>query len=108
MIFSINQGKFPLFYVMTLASFILNIVAFLFLWFYIFDSKKFSLHFISLLLIARIIVDILGHSYEFITIKSLYYQLETDATLTAINLIAWMIPSYIAMIDYIFQKNKSI
>lgn len=106
LIFSINQGHFPIFYIFAIASVLLNIAAFFFLYFYLSGFRKFSIPFISFMLIARIIIDIFGHSYEFMTIKSLYYQQQSDAWLTLINLLAWILPSYIAMGDYIAQKIK--
>lgn len=106
LIMSINQGHFPAVYVLSIASLILNTAAFIFLWFYVFDSKKFSFHFILLLLIARVYCDFLGHSYEFNTIKSLYYQSETAARIAGANLFFWILPSYLAMGDYIIKKIK--
>ena len=107
MIMGVNQQHFPSAYILTIASFILSVFTLIFLWLYTFNIKKFSALFILLIIAARIVCDLLGHSYEFNTIKSLYYQSESAAWIAAANLFFWLLPSYLAMGDYVIQKIKS-
>jgi len=104
MIFSVNQDLWPFPYLSTISSLILSIFTIGFLWFYTLNKKFFSAAFISVITIARLISDIGGYSYEWNTIQALFYQSAITSHLAAINLILWILPSYLAMGDYIVKK----
>ncbi|MEW5894366.1 MAG: hypothetical protein AB1650_01170 [Candidatus Omnitrophota bacterium] len=107
MIFSINEGWVPTSYIFTIASVVLNIAMFILLWFYIFEKRFFSVSFIVLILISKIISDSLGHSFELNIIKSLFYESNILAWQVSINLFLWLLPSYLALADYIVKKMKT-
>jgi hypothetical protein len=106
MVMSVNSGHVPSAYLFTIASLVLNVATLIFLWFYIFNARCFSASFILTFILARIPCDLLGHSYEFNTIKALYYQSESAAISAGFHLFFWMLPSYLAMGDYVLRKLK--
>jgi len=106
-ILSVHQGLWPITYILTLASLLLNTTTAILLYFYIINRKIFSFSFILFATFFRLISDIFGYSYEWNSIRALFYESSSAAILAALALVLWIIPSYLAMADYLCQKQKS-
>jgi len=106
MIFHINNDLFPSGYVFTIAAILLNGFAFLFVWLYIIGSRYFSADFIVVMVLLRLTCDLFGSSYEWATVQSLYVQSRSLGINTGINFISWLLPSYLAMMDYIIRRVR--
>lgn len=105
-IMSINMNHLPILFIFTIASLILGYFTFIFLWFYVFEKKVFSIDFVILIFFIRILCDMRGHSYEWNTVRSLYFQSPITAWNDGLLLFFLILPSYLAMTDYVVQKIK--
>ncbi len=106
-IFSINQNIWPLSYIFAISSLLWGCLAVMMLLFYMLDRSIFSTSFIISVSLLRLVSDILGHSYEWMTIRSLFFQSQTLSAIAASNLILCLIPSYLAMGDAVLQSIKN-
>jgi len=97
----------PMSYIFALAALTLNTFIVIFIIFYAFRWNVFSKNFTLLILSVKIPTDLFGHSFEWVTIKALYHHSPSLAWNQGLTLFFWILPSYIALIDYLIRTMKS-
>jgi len=102
-----SRNIFPSPYVFAAASLPLNAFLSIFIIFYAFRRFTFSIEFILLLLAAKLPTDLLGYSFEWVSIKAIYHHSPALAWNQGLTLFFWILPSYIALMDYTVRYRKT-
>ncbi len=106
-IMNMVAGKFPWAYVWMVLSILTNAFVLILIWLYAIRRFFFSSSFIIFFLVLKLAADIFGHSYEWVLVRSLFFQSLESGWLGLTDHVVWLIPSYIAILDYLGKKLKS-
>lgn len=102
-----SRAIVPISFIFALAALTLNTFITIFIIFYAFRWNVFSQNFTLLILAVKIPADIFGHSFEFVSLKALAHHSSSLAWNQGLTLFFWILPSYIALIDYLIRIMKS-
>lgn len=93
-------------YWLAIISNIINSISLVTLYLYVFRIKFWDAAIWKWLFVFRVIFDLVGHAFEFKTIKSLLYSDQVFGVITLLLASAVILPSYLASFHYAFRQEK--
>lgn len=93
-------------YWFAIISNIINSISLITLYLYISRTKLWNVIFWRWLFVFRVVFDLVGHAFEFKTIKSLFYSDQWLGVITISLAAAVLLPSYLASFRYAFHQEK--
>jgi len=85
----------------------LNVISLLPFYGFVFHRNFCSQNFWRYFLVLRLACDVLGHSYEFKFIQSMFYHNVSAGVHLVIVTLIWNIPSYVALYLYAFRRKNN-
>ena len=84
----------------------LNLISLISLYLFVFRTKFLNVLFWQWVFVFRMVFDLIGHSFEFKTIRALFYNDTWIGSASIILVIAMLLPSYLATFQFAFHQSK--